>query len=77
MSGRRGYTPRMAKAPEPKHGPTLRNAGLTSGSTRAKAIRGEDEDRGEATLEDIESVERVVPPLQDRERGTSDAEAER
>lgn len=59
---------------EERHGPTLRNAGLTSGSTRAKALRGEYEDRGEATLEDIEAVERVVPPLQDRERGTPDAE---
>jgi hypothetical protein len=66
----------MATDNEPKHGATLRNAGLTSGSTHAKELRGEDEDRGEATLEDIEQVERVVPPLRDRERGTPDAEAE-
>ena len=66
----------MATDNEPKHGATLRNAGLTSGSTHAKELRGENEDRGEATLEDIEQVDRVLPPRQDRELGTPDAEAE-
>ena len=66
----------MSKSSEPKHGPTLRDAGLTSGSTRAKHIRSEDEDRGEATLEDIEQVDRVVPARGDREAGTPDAAAE-
>jgi hypothetical protein len=67
----------MSKRSEPKHGPTLRDAGLSSGSTRAKRIRGEDEDRGQATLEDIEQVERTVPARSDREAGTPEAEAER
>jgi hypothetical protein len=66
----------MANHSEPKHGPTLRDAGLTSGSTRAKRIRGEDEDRGKATLEDIQQVERALPARADREAGTPDAEAE-
>lgn len=66
----------MASDNEPNHGPTLRNAGLSSGSTHAKELRGEDEDRGQATLEDIAQVERVVPPRADRERGTPDAQAE-
>jgi hypothetical protein len=56
----------------------LRRVGrLTSGSTRAKRIRGEDEDRGQATLEEIERVERTVPARSDREAGTPEAEAER
>jgi hypothetical protein len=64
-------------AREKKHGPTLRDAGLTAGSTRAKVIRGEDVDRGEATLEDIEQVERKARDMGDRERGTPEAEPER
>jgi len=66
----------MSKSEQPKHGPTLRDAGLTSGSTRAKRLRGKDEDRGEATLKDIEQVDRVVPERPDSERGTPEAEAE-
>ena len=61
---------------EPNHGPTLRNAGLTSGSTHAKDLRGENDDRGAATLEDIDHVERVLPPRPDSEAGTPEAEAE-
>jgi hypothetical protein len=63
-------------AGEKKHGPTLRDAGLTSGSTRAKTIRGEDVDRGKATLEDIEQVDRKARDIGDRERGTPEAEPE-
>lgn len=66
----------MSKPSEPEHGPTSKDAGLTSGSTRAKRLRGEDEDRGEATLQDMEQVERVVPPRPDSERGTPEAAAE-
>jgi hypothetical protein len=63
-------------ARETKHGPTLRDAGSTSGSTRAKAIRGEDEDRGKATLEDIEQVPRMARDMPDRERGTPETREE-
>ena len=59
-----------------KHGPTLDDVGYTSGSTHAKDLHGEQEDRGAATLQDIERVERELPPRKDRELGTPDAEPE-
>ena len=67
----------MAKDTHPDEGTTLRSAGLTSGSTHAKELRGEHDDLGEKVLEDINQVDRVVPPRPDSEAGTPDAQAER
>lgn len=51
----------------------LRDAGLTSGSTRAKRTRGEDEDRGLGTLGD---TSRSSARRSGREAGRPEAEAD-